>query len=85
MNRFVLTCCIDPANNQELGTIPEMGVTETKEAIEAAQKAFESWSKTSAKTRHDLLLKLFGLMNEHQEDLARIMVSRRLRYDNVIC
>ena len=29
----------DPATTEELGTVPEMGIEETKEAIEAASKA----------------------------------------------
>ena len=40
---------LDPATDEELGTIPEMGVDETKEAIEAAKKAFPAWSRTTAK------------------------------------
>jgi acyl-CoA reductase-like NAD-dependent aldehyde dehydrogenase len=40
---------IDPATAEELGTVPEMGLEETKEAIEAASKAFPSWSRTTAK------------------------------------
>ncbi|KAL0573294.1 hypothetical protein V5O48_008657 [Marasmius crinis-equi] len=40
----------NPATNEELGTVPEMGLAETKEAIDAAAKAFPSWSKTTAKT-----------------------------------
>lgn len=39
----------DPATSEELGTIPEMGLTETKEAVEAASVAFKTWSKTTAK------------------------------------
>ncbi len=39
----------DPANGQELGKVPEMGVTETKRAIEAASQAFRIWSLTSPK------------------------------------
>ena len=29
--------------------MPEMGLEETKEAIDAASKAFKTWSKTTAK------------------------------------
>jgi acyl-CoA reductase-like NAD-dependent aldehyde dehydrogenase len=38
----------DPANNEELGTVPDMGVTDTKRAIDAAATAFKTWSKTTA-------------------------------------
>ncbi|KAF8530918.1 succinic semialdehyde dehydrogenase [Gautieria morchelliformis] len=63
----------NPANNEELGTIPEMGVAETKEAIDAASRAFKSWSGTTAKHRHDILKRWFDLMNEHHDDLGRII------------
>ena len=39
----------DPATEEELGTVPEMGLEETKEAIDAAANAFKTWSKTTAK------------------------------------
>ncbi|OBZ70332.1 Glutarate-semialdehyde dehydrogenase DavD [Grifola frondosa] len=63
----------NPATTEELGTVPEMGLPETKEAIDAASKAFKTWSKTTAKQRHDILLKFYALVQEHQEDLARII------------
>lgn len=39
----------DPATAEELGHIPEMGLVETKEAIDAASKAFQTWKKTTPK------------------------------------
>jgi len=63
----------NPATNEELGTVPEMGVEETKTAIEAAHTAFKSWRRTTAKERHDLLMKLFALMKEHTDDLSRLI------------
>ena len=39
----------DPATFEELGTVPDMGVTETRQAIEAADRAFPAWSRTTAK------------------------------------
>jgi hypothetical protein len=47
----------DPATREELGTIPEMGIEETKDAINAAGEAFVTWSKTTAKvTGHRFVL-----------------------------
>ncbi|KAI0304050.1 succinic semialdehyde dehydrogenase [Russula brevipes] len=63
----------NPATGEELGTVPEMGVEETKEAIDAAGKSFVAWSKTTAKQRHDILVKFYNLMKEHEDDLARII------------
>nr|VWO98109.1 Adenylate cyclase [Ganoderma boninense] len=63
----------NPATTEELGTVPEMGLAETKQAIDAASKAFKTWSKTTAKHRHDILIKWFALMREHSDDLARLI------------
>ena len=57
-------CASDPATDEELGTVPEMGVTEAKQAIDAAANAFKTWSKTTGKVgehtlsrRNDVLIK----------------------------
>ncbi|KAF8138775.1 Aldehyde/histidinol dehydrogenase [Boletus edulis] len=63
----------NPATEEELGTVPEMGPEETEVAIAAAAKAFQTWGKTTAKYRHDILIKFFRLMQEHHDDLARII------------
>ncbi|EMD40403.1 hypothetical protein CERSUDRAFT_80075 [Gelatoporia subvermispora B] len=63
----------NPATGEVLGTIPEMALTETKQAIDAAAEAFKAWSKTTAKQRHDILKKFYDLMQQHQDDLARII------------
>ncbi|KAI0758000.1 succinic semialdehyde dehydrogenase [Fomes fomentarius] len=64
---------INPATAEELGTVPELGLEETKQAIEAASTAFKTWSKTAAKERHDILMKLYALMKENSDDLARLI------------
>lgn len=63
----------NPATLETIGTIPEMGLAETRQAIDAAAKAFPAWSTTSPKHRHDLLLKLYALMQEHTDDLGRLI------------
>ncbi|KAH9077135.1 succinic semialdehyde dehydrogenase [Lactarius deliciosus] len=63
----------NPATGDELGTVPEMGLEETKEAIDAAGRAFVTWGRTTAKQRHDILVKFYNLMKEHEDDLARII------------
>jgi succinate-semialdehyde dehydrogenase/glutarate-semialdehyde dehydrogenase len=63
----------NPATNEVLGTTPKMGASETRESIEAAASAFESWKKTTAKERSELLRRWFELMLEHKEDLALMM------------
>ncbi|KAG8993036.1 succinate semialdehyde dehydrogenase NADP+ linked [Tulasnella sp. JGI-2019a] len=64
---------INPATTKELGTVPELTLEDTKAAIDAASRAFKTWSKTTAKYRHDVLMKLHKLMMENTEDLGRII------------
>merc|ERR1712093_872996 len=62
----------DPATGEEIGQVPELGVAETRQAVEAAKRAFKSWGKTTAKQRFDYMSKLFKLMTDNSEDLAQI-------------
>ena len=48
---------------------------DTEEAILAANEAFDTWSKTTAHYRHDLLLSLFYKIRDNSEDLARLIVA----------
>lgn len=43
-------------------------------AIDAADKAFHTFKKTSGRYRSDLLLKLYQLMKDNQDDLAKLIV-----------
>jgi len=63
------------ATGAEIGQVPDMGAKETTAAINAAEQAFKSWSKTTAKHRHDLLMKLYYAHQENAEDLAKIIVA----------
>lgn len=49
----------DPGNGQVIGQLPEMGLADTKTAIEHAHTAFATWGKTSEYERHAILTKLF--------------------------
>lgn len=63
----------NPANGQPLGSVPKMGAEETREAIDAANRALPAWRAVSAKARANILRRWFNLMMEHQDDLARLM------------
>ena len=67
----------DPASGDVIGSVPKLGVAETRRAIEAADRAFRSWSKTTAKERAKILRKWFDLMMENQEDLAILMTREQ--------
>lgn len=64
---------IDPASGDVIGTVPDCGSAETDKAIEAAEKAFRSWSKVPAGERAQLLETWVELMNEHKDDLALLL------------
>ncbi|EGT3575426.1 NADP-dependent succinate-semialdehyde dehydrogenase [Citrobacter amalonaticus] len=63
----------NPANGQTLGSVPKMGSAETRDAIEAANRALPAWRDLTAKERANILRRWFNLMLEHQDDLARLM------------
>lgn len=63
----------NPANGQQLGSVPKMGAGETHEAIDAAARALPAWRALTAKERSSILRRWFELMMEHQDDLARLM------------
>nr|NYU03441.1 NADP-dependent succinate-semialdehyde dehydrogenase [Pseudomonas sp. SbOxS1] len=63
----------NPATGEIIGSVPKMGATETRRAIEAADKALPAWRALTAKERANKLRKWFDLMLANQEDLARLM------------
>src|SRR5712691_8692135 len=63
----------NPATGEIIGTVPRLSGVETRQAIEAANRAFPAWSKRTAKERAGILRRWFDLMMENQEDLARLM------------
>ena len=67
----------NPATGAVLGSVPDMGTTETKRAIEAADRAWPAWRAKTAKERAAILRKWFDLMMAHQEDLAQIMTAEQ--------
>ncbi|GAQ91062.1 succinate-semialdehyde dehydrogenase (NADP+) [Klebsormidium nitens] len=63
----------NPATGEVVAEVPLMGAQETAEAIAAADEAFQTWSKTTAKHRSQLLKKWYDLMLANKEDLAVLM------------
>ncbi len=72
MSRFDV---FNPATDEVVGSAPEMGAKETREAIEAAQVEFASWSKRPSKERSEILEKWYELTMAAQEELAQIMTA----------
>src|SRR5437762_300690 len=64
---------VNPATGGLIGTVPRMAATETRRAIEAADRALADWRGRTAKERAQILRRWFDLMIANQEDLARLM------------
>ena len=67
----------NPANGDVIVAVPKLGAAETRQAIEAAEKAQKLWAAKTAKERSVILRKWHDLMMEHQEDLAQIMTAEQ--------
>jgi succinate-semialdehyde dehydrogenase / glutarate-semialdehyde dehydrogenase len=67
----------NPADGQQIGTVPKMGPAETRRAIEAANAAWPAWRAKTAKERSAILRKWYDLMMAHQEDLAVLMTTEQ--------
>ncbi|WP_455287822.1 NADP-dependent succinate-semialdehyde dehydrogenase [Cupriavidus necator] len=67
----------NPATGERVGQVPQLGADETRQAIEAANRALPAWRARTAKERSTLLRKWFELIMASQEDLARIMTAEQ--------
>ncbi|MGR6432954.1 NAD-dependent succinate-semialdehyde dehydrogenase [Rhizobium sp. PAMB 3174] len=68
---------INPATQDAIGTVPDMGGEETRTAIAAADSAFKSWKAKTNAERALLLEKWFDLMIENLDDLALILTCEQ--------
>nr|CAD7602507.1 unnamed protein product [Timema genevievae] len=66
---------INPSSGTILGAVPDMDESDTKAAIEAAHKAFLTWSKTTGKERSSILRNWFNLLVKNENEIARIVSS----------
>lgn len=67
----------NPANGEIIGTVPKMGRNETRQAIEAADRAWGQWRNKTARERAIILRRWFELMHENIEDLALILTTEQ--------
>ena len=63
----------NPATTEVIGSVPNMGANETKQAIEEANSAWPKWRAKTALERSTILKRWHTLIEENQEDLAAIM------------
>ncbi len=67
----------NPATGAALGSVPDMGVAETRRAVEAAEKALPLWRDRPAKERAQIMRGWFELVMANQERLARVITAEQ--------
>ncbi len=67
----------NPATGAPVGTVPVCGASETRRAIEAAERAFPAWRDMLAKDRCAIVRKWYDLILQHADDLALILTTEQ--------
>ena len=65
----------NPSTGAILGQVPDLGPAHAEQAIAAARQAQIAWAGETAVARADCLMRLYNLMLENREDLARILTA----------
>ncbi|MCG9554773.1 NAD-dependent succinate-semialdehyde dehydrogenase [Vibrio sp. Isolate31] len=68
---------INPSTQQPIGEVPNLSGAETELCIESAQRAFESWRKTTADHKSTVLRRWYDLIIENSDDLATILTTEQ--------
>ncbi|WP_151714838.1 NAD-dependent succinate-semialdehyde dehydrogenase [Acinetobacter sp. TUM15071] len=67
----------NPATQEMIGTVPNMGKAEANRAIQAAVSHWAVWKNKTAKDRSSILKKWFDLIVAHADELAFILTSEQ--------
>lgn len=65
----------DPSNGKPIAEFQEGNEKDVEKAVEAAEKAFPSWSSTPAPVRGEILLNVSSLLKKNKESLARLVTQ----------
>ncbi|MFS0863990.1 NAD-dependent succinate-semialdehyde dehydrogenase [Fredinandcohnia sp. 179-A 10B2 NHS] len=68
---------INPATKKVIATVPRGGRDDAKKAVDAAHAAFKEWAAKTANERGQLLMKWYQLVDEHKEELGRLMTEEQ--------
>jgi len=63
----------NPANQEVIAEVPDLGASETAEAIAAAHRAFPGWASKAAKERAQIMRAWFDLMMADLDRLGRLI------------
>ncbi|KAJ5709384.1 hypothetical protein N7493_010718 [Penicillium malachiteum] len=82
----------NPRTGEVLAKIPQSGLSEVNRAVEAASKAFQSWSQSPRQERSDVLLRIASIIQEKRElfavwesiDQGKTLARARVEVDRAI-
>jgi 1-pyrroline dehydrogenase len=63
---------INPANDEVIANVPASSHADVDRAVDAAEKAFESWKRTTPQDRSLLLLKIADALEAKADELGRL-------------
>lgn len=77
----------NPASTKKIGSVYEAGVDDVDAAVEAASKAFESWSELPAAERAQWLRRLADKLSENVEEMSRLeaLTMGRPVHNDFVC
>lgn len=67
----------NPYDGDTVGTVPKLATADTRCAIEAAEDAFRLWRLRTAAERATILRRWQALIEQHRDDLAKILTSEQ--------
>ncbi len=65
----------NPATGEQTAEVALASVDEVAGAVAAAKAAFPTWRQWSLSKRADLMFRVYQLVDEHREDLARLLTA----------
>jgi len=68
---------VNPANGAIITSVPDMTAEDAESAVVAADNAFLTWRKTTAKQRAVLLRAWFNLIIDNADDLAKLLTTEQ--------
>src|SRR5215208_1798491 len=67
----------NPATGEVVDSVPKADAEDTRRAIEAAQAAFESWSKLTPQKRAQTLIKACANVRQHLDEVADLLTAEQ--------
>jgi succinate-semialdehyde dehydrogenase/glutarate-semialdehyde dehydrogenase len=68
---------VNPATGETVATCAQAGVSDTQAALQAAHDAFPSWSRTSGRSRSDIMHAAAAIFRSRISELSRLLTAEQ--------